>query len=110
MKTRVLIPLWNEDVAPRFDLAQEALVALLGENGEIAEKQIIVLPQASAEGLCDFIIRERVDMVVCCAVDEECYQYLTWKKIKIFESVGGSAADVLERVRDGSLQSGDMVL
>ncbi|MBM3300494.1 MAG: dinitrogenase iron-molybdenum cofactor biosynthesis protein [Deltaproteobacteria bacterium] len=107
---RILIPLWGDDIAPRFDLAPEALIAQLGEDNEVREQRIIVLPQASPEGLCDLILRERIDMVVCCAVEEEFYQYLTWKKVDVVDGVAGSAEEILARLQAGRLESGDILL
>ncbi len=101
--TRVLIPLVGDDVAPRFDLAPEALIAVVDTDRGTTVEKSIVLPQASAETLCRLIMTERIDLVVCCGIEEEYYQYLTWKKISVIDSVMGSYVQVLAHIQAGTL-------
>jgi predicted Fe-Mo cluster-binding NifX family protein len=105
--TRALIPLLGDDVAPRFDLAPEALIASIDPDGTARVEKSIVLPQASAEALCAVITAEKVDMVICCAIEEEYYQYLTWKKIKVIDSVMGPYSKVLEGLATGTIGEGE---
>ncbi len=99
--TRVLIPLVGDDVAPRFDLAPEALIAEVSSEGSVIVEKSIVLPQASAEALCRLIMTERIDIVACCAIEEEYYQYLAWKKIKVVDCLMGNHKEILEQFRKG---------
>jgi predicted Fe-Mo cluster-binding NifX family protein len=97
-RKRVLIPLLGDDVAPRFDLAPEALIVVIEPDGMTKVEKSLVLPQASAEALCAFVMKEKVDVVVCCAIEEEYYQYLAWKKAKVIDGVMGPYPQVLERL------------
>ena len=107
---KILIPLLGDDVAPRFDLAAEVLVAVIDDKKRVTDERTIILPQASAESLCSLIVTEKVDQVICCAIEEEYYQYLTWKNVKIINSVMGSSHEILEKVRTGNLRNGDVLL
>jgi predicted Fe-Mo cluster-binding NifX family protein len=107
---KILIPLLGDNVAPRFDLAPEILIAVVDEQGLILEERTIVLPQASAEALCHLIFSERVETVVCCGIEEEYFQYLTWKKVTVLDSVMGPCDKVLQRVRTGLIQCGDILV
>jgi len=107
---KVLIPLLGDDVAPRFDLAPEVLIAVFRPNRGLVEERTIILPEASAEALCHLILTEKVDMVVCCGIEEEYYQYLIWKKLKVVESVMGPYTRVLDRVMMGNVTPGDNLL
>jgi predicted Fe-Mo cluster-binding NifX family protein len=107
---RVLIPLLGDDVAPRFDLAPEALIATVEPNGRVTVDKSIVLSRASAEALCRLIMTEKIDVVVCCAIEDEYYQYLVWKKIKVVDSVIGPYSRALERLETRSIASGDILL
>lgn len=107
---RILIPLWGDDVAPRFDTAQEVLIAVMEDDGRVADKRVVILPEASAEGLCNLILTERVDEVICCGIEEEYYQYLVWKKVEVVDSVAGPSMAVLERVAAGCLESGAVLV
>jgi predicted Fe-Mo cluster-binding NifX family protein len=107
---KVLITLYESDVAPRFDMATEVLIATLGPDGSVVEEKNIVLPQASAEILCQLILGEGVDVVVCGGIEDEYYQYLTWKKIKVFDSVIASRQQVLRGSREGTLREGAVLM
>ena len=100
---KILITLFDDDVAPRFDLSQDVLIATLDPDGEILTRRTVVLPKASAEDLCHLIISEEIDEVVCGGVDEEYHQYLTWKRVKVLDSVMGPWAEALDMVRTGRL-------
>jgi len=107
MLKRILIPLYGNDVAPRFDLATEVVIISLERNAK--EEKIVVLPQASAEQLCHLILTEGVDVVICSGIEEEYYQYLIWKKVQVVDSVVGPWQLALERFSKQALQPGDIV-
>lgn len=109
-RKKVLIPLLGDDVSPRFDLAPEAIIAVIESSGRVQVEKSIVLSHASAEALCRLIMTENVDTVVCCAIEEEYYQYLLWKKVEVIDSVMGSCSKVLERVEMGNISSGENLL
>jgi predicted Fe-Mo cluster-binding NifX family protein len=108
--SRVLIPLVGDDIAPRFDLAQEALIVAVEPQGRVSVEKSIILSHASAEALCRLIMTEKVDTVVCCAIEEEYHQYLTWKKVKVIDSVMGPSAKILERMAKGTIANGENLL
>ncbi len=104
---KILIPLFGNDVAPRFDLATEVLIALSDGSPIVpGEEKIVVLPQASAEQLCHLILTEKIQVVICGGIEEEYYQYLTWKQVDVYDSVVGSWEDVLACYGRGRLKSG----
>ena len=106
--TKILIPLSGDDVAPRFDLAPEAFVAVIRPDGSLAEERTIILPEASAEALCHLVLAEKVDLVVCCGIEDEYYQYLKWKKVKVIDSVMGPYSKVLDKVARGTISNGEI--
>lgn len=105
MGKKILIPLFNKEVAPRFDLASEALIVSQDEKLE----RTIVLPQVSAEKLCHLILTENIQVVICGAIEDEYYQYLTWKKVMVLDSIAGPYGNVLKRYSQNRLQPGDML-
>jgi len=109
MPGKILIPLYGNDVAPRFDLATEALITLGDGSPEKGKEKIIVLTQSSAEKLCHLILTEEIETVICSGIEDEYYQYLTWKKIRVLDSVIGPWELVLRRFYEGQLQAGDIV-
>jgi predicted Fe-Mo cluster-binding NifX family protein len=107
---KMLIPLHEEEVAPRFDLATEVLIAELDDECNPVEVKNIVLPQASAEDLCQLILHEGISLVVCGGIEEEYYQYLTWKKIRVIDSIIGHHEQVVRCFKDGTLVEGAILM
>ncbi len=106
---KVLIPLFGDDVAPRFDLVNEALIVILGPDGEVRDHRTVLLARASAEDLCHLILTDGVEVVICGGIEEEYAQYLSWKKARVVDSVMGPWNRVLDRYRQGRLKSGDVL-
>jgi len=106
---KILIPLHGNDVAPRFDLATEVVITYGDETRKHREAKIVVLPQSSSEKLCHLVITEAIDVVICSGIEEEYYQYLTWKRVQVFDTVIGPWEPVLERYDQGTLKPGDII-
>ena len=106
---KILVVLHNSDVAPRFDLATEVLVVNSLKGTDTMEKRIVVLPHASADELCKLIITESVQIVICGGIEDDYYQYLTWKRIEVIDSVIGSSQSALERFIEGTLKPGEIL-
>ncbi len=96
MKKKVLIPLFNDYVAPRFDLATEVLITTVGESTDSKEK-IVMLSKASAEQLCHMILIEHIEVLICGGIEDEYYQYLKWKKVEVMDSVVETWKSALEK-------------
>ncbi|GAB6093887.1 NifB/NifX family molybdenum-iron cluster-binding protein [Desulfatiferula olefinivorans] len=109
MIKKVLIPLYLNEVAPRFDLATEALIVTLSQDNRIEEERTVVLPQASSEKLCHLVLTENIHTVICGAIEDEYYQFLRWKKIEVCDSVAGLFTDLFTRFLDRRLKSGDIL-
>ena len=105
----MLIALYGNDVAPRFDLATEVLIVTMEPAGEVIDEKTLVLPQASAEKLCHMILTEDIKVVVCGGIEEEYYQYLTWKKVDVLDSVIGPSEAVMASFKAGTLKSGSIL-
>jgi len=106
MSRKLLIALRENDVAPRFDLATEILICSIGADGSAEDTRTIVLAHASAEDLCQLILEEGVEAVICGGIEEQFHEYLTWKKVAVLDSVMGPWESALERFRTNRLQPG----
>ena len=106
MVKKFLITLRENDVAPRFDLTTEVLIAALGVDGPVEEDKTIVLAHASPEDLCQLILNEDIDVVICGGIEEQFFEYLEWKKVQVLDSVMGPWDRALERVKKEDLKAG----
>ncbi len=107
MIRKTMIPIQKDDVAPRFDLAVEVLLATVSKHG-VESKKMLVLSAPSAEELCQMALREQVDVLVCGAIEQEYYDYLTWKEVRVLDSIIGSYESVLVKLVEGQLAIGDV--
>ncbi len=110
MDRRVLIAVHKDEVAPRFDLASEALLLTIGEHGEVAERKSFLLAHASGDELCDLVLSRDISTVVCGAIEEEYYHYLRWRRVDVIDSVVATVEDATMRLAQGRLRAGDMLL
>ena len=106
MGEKLLITIWRDQVAPRFDLTSEVLVATVDATGEVLHSKTVVLPSVSAEDLCHLILTEGITKVICGGIEEEYFEYLSWKKVKVIDSVIGPYLQALELARVGKLEPG----
>ena len=106
MSQKILITITESEVAPRFDLATEVLISSLGEDGSIVGNKTMVLAHESAENLCQLILAEEISVVICGGIEEEFFDYLTWKKVRVLDSVMGPWERALDRFRSGDLDAG----
>jgi predicted Fe-Mo cluster-binding NifX family protein len=109
MGEKILLPLHENDVAPRFDLATEVLIAEGSDHAGFTEHKMVVLPRASADQLCHLAITEGVSVVICGGIEDTYFRYLLWKGIEVVDSVIGPCRSVLKRYSEGNLKSGDIL-
>jgi hypothetical protein len=109
MIKRIMIPLYVNEVGPRFDLATEVIVAIVSKDNTIEEQKNIVLPRSSPEDLCHRILIENISILICGAIEDEYYQFLKWKKLKIFNNVSGKWKDAFHRYLNNSLRAYDIL-
>lgn len=109
MIKRVIIPIFKDQVAPRFDLAKEVMIAIVSENRAIEEPKNIVLPRSSPEDLCHRILAENINCLICGGIEDEYYQFLKWKKLQIYDNVSGRYEIAFRKYLENSLSSGDLL-
>ncbi|RLC02976.1 MAG: hypothetical protein DRH34_06490 [Deltaproteobacteria bacterium] len=106
---KITIPLYHEEVAPRFDMATEVLILILSKGNIIEEEKTIILPRSSADELCHLMLSEHTNTLICGAIEEEYYQFLKWKKIDVYDSIAGSWADAFHCWEKSRLKPGDIL-
>ena len=106
---KILITIRKNSVAPRFDLTTEALIALCEDRQILGKPRTILMTRPSAEELCALIIKENINTVICNGIEESHLQYLTWKKMRVIDSVVGPYTEALKAVTGGFLQSGTIL-
>ena len=106
---KILITISKNHVEPRFDLASEVIIVRAHKGQMIGEPRIILLPGATPEEICAFIIKEDVTIVICGGIEEVHYQYLMWKKIKVFDNIIGPYEQALKLILSDKLDAGTIL-
>ncbi len=100
-----MITIRGDFVSPRFDMSPEVIIAACYDGQLLDEPRSLILSDTSAEVICDLALKEDIKIVVCGGIDEQHHQFLTWKKITVFDSVIGPHAKVLELAMNNSITS-----
>ncbi|MCF8107216.1 MAG: dinitrogenase iron-molybdenum cofactor biosynthesis protein [Desulfohalobiaceae bacterium] len=101
----ILITIQGNHVAPRFDLTPEVWLGNYDPQTFEPQGRILVLPQPSADKVCQMVIDEGVSIVICGGIEAQYHEYLRWKRIRVYDSVLGKYADAVQALAAGRLQS-----
>ena len=106
---KILIPLLDNDLAPRFDLASDILVVSITREtsamGKISEK-VVVLDNPSGEAMYRLIMSENIMTIICAGIEKEIHDFLRRKGITILDNICGPADAILEAYLMGKLSPG----
>jgi hypothetical protein len=106
---KILVTLTADDIAPRFDLCTEVLIAEFAEGSAGAVPRNVLLPGPSADELCSLILKENIDVVVCGGIEDSFFQYLVWKKVGVIDRIIGTSAKALQLAFEERLQPGAVI-
>lgn len=105
----ILIPIMDNELAPRFDLAPEVLILSVTREtsamGRISEK-VINFEAPSAEAMYRLVMAENIQTIICAGIEKEVFEFLKRKGIRVIDNVCGPADPVLEAYLIGSLSPG----
>lgn len=103
---KILITIEKNEIAPRFDLTSEILIAETDGQKVTGDPRIILLPGTSGEDICGLAIKENISLVICGGIEETHYEYLRWKKIKVIDGVIGPYEQAIQAAMTDNLKPG----
>ncbi len=106
---KIMITTRGDFVSPRFDHSSEVIIATYYDKQLLEEPRSMLLSHVSAESICELALKEKVVTVICGGIEEQHYQFLTWKKIKVIDSIIGPHADALQLTMDNGLEPGTIL-
>ena len=101
---KVLIPIENERVAPRFSAASYFAVFDILDNAEVKEKKIIDVSSKGAFEKAKFAKDEKIETVISLGIEDWIYHYLTGFNIKVIPGISGNVDDIVKRLITKHLQ------
>jgi len=92
---KVLITVWNGRISPVFDVAKEGLLINI-ENGEVVSKDAVSIVYGTCMHKVQFIISEKIDVLICGAVSRRVEMELIDKGIFVYSFVSGDIDEVIK--------------
>ncbi len=103
---KIMITIRGDFVSPRLDLSSEVIIATYYDGQLLEEPHSIIISDVSAEKICDLVLKENVATVICGGIEEQHYQFLSWKKITVIDAVVGPHARVLHEAMNNTIEAG----
>lgn len=103
---KYILTIAGENISPRLDMTSEIVITEVEEGKVIGKPKTILLNRTGAEDMCELIIKEGADCLICGGIEERYYKYLKWKKTRVIESVIGNHREALTLATTNQLRPG----
>jgi len=104
MKTAITI--WNNRVAPVFDVSGKVL--LYESDGErLCSERMILLPDAGAAVKVSCLVEAKANVLICGAISKEALLTATNAGIKVYPFIAGDVRDIIQACLDSRFTEGD---
>ena len=100
---RAVFTIWNDRIAPVFDVAGQAVVVVL-EDGVPPAEEALALPACSALAKVDSLAEARADVLICGAISRPACLAAKACGIEVHSFVAGAVREVIEAWLDGRLE------
>jgi len=104
MRERVAIPLFGEEVAPRFRFATRLLLADL-VDGTLAEQRTLFVGELGWRARLAMLARERVTLVICGGFHCRYLPFVQGQGIRVSWGHAGPVAALLDKACRGEIES-----
>ena len=100
---RAVFTIWNERIAPVFDVAGQALVVIV-ENGGTLPEEGLVLPAGSALAKVASLAQARADVLICGAISRPTCLAAKACGIEVHSFIAGTVREVIEAWLEGRIE------
>jgi predicted Fe-Mo cluster-binding NifX family protein len=100
---RAVFTIWNDRIAPVFDVAGQALVVVL-ENGATLDEEDLLLPASSALAKVASLAEARVNVLICGAISRPACFAAKACGIEVHSFIAGTVREVIEAWLHGRLE------
>ena len=105
MALRIGIPLFNDEVSPRFCFAERMLVVRLGEGGEELDRDTVGLGSTWFPDRLALLAARGIDVLVCGGFNAAFLPHAERMGIRVISGVSGPAEESLSAFREGRLSA-----
>ena len=100
---RAVFTIWNDRIAPVFDVAGQALIVVL-RNGATLSQENLVLPASSALAKVASLADARANVLICGAISRTASFAAEASGIKVHSFIAGTVREVIEAWLTGRLE------
>jgi predicted Fe-Mo cluster-binding NifX family protein len=108
-KMRIAISVWNERIAPVFDVSQSLLLLDI-EHGKVIAKRGINIGNYESASKVEQLLAQKVELLICGALSRELAGILALHNIKTISFIAGSVDEVQAAYLQGSLRNADLLM
>lgn len=99
----IAIPLWKNQVAPRFGCADTFLVVAVGRNFVGVSEEVEVNEQSNWNERLSTLLKHKVDVIVCGGFNNQYLPLAERLGLRVKTGVGGNADKVVKQYAEGTL-------
>ena len=99
---RAVFTIWNDRIAPVFDVAGQALVVIVEDGASLGEEKL-VLPAGSALAKVASLAEARANVLICGAISRPVSYAAEASGIKVHSFIAGGVREVIEAWLTGRL-------
>lgn len=105
----IALPIWNDRIAPLFDVARQALIVSVHQQG-IEEQTRIALPVDAPEEKVRCLVRQGTGILVCGAISRPLCLMACSCGIDVYAFVAGEAQEIIAAWFEGRLDQDDYAM
>ncbi len=105
----IALPVWNERIAPLFDVARQALIISVDQQC-IAHRTCVPLPVDAPEEKVRCLVRQGTSILICGAISRPLCLMACACGIDVYAFVGGNTQEIIEAWRQGRLEEDDYAM
>ena len=99
---RAVFTIWNDRIAPVFDVAGQALM-VVSEHGAAVAEESLVLPAGSALAKVDFLAEAGANILICGAISRPACFAAKGCGMELHSFIAGTVREVIEAWLNGRL-------
>jgi predicted Fe-Mo cluster-binding NifX family protein len=104
----IAIPVYGDRVMPRFGCAREMIIVSVEDEDFLLKKRVSIGPEDFLS-LPDFLVAEKISLVICGGIHPRFQQFLAENQIRILWGAMGDWQNVLQSYQNGTLETNPRV-
>jgi predicted Fe-Mo cluster-binding NifX family protein len=109
VSVKVALPVWNERIAPLFDVCQKISLAEI-KGGRIVDIREIALREEDPAGRALQLQEMGVSVLICGAISRPVQRMVAARNIQVIPFISGSGSEIIQAWMSGALSEVDYAM